>query len=128
MIDLNSLLKKAFFVDKVHVATESIEKAREKFIAETKTDGLSLEYVVPSNVDAAWIRDRVAHSVVYFCESTGRPLPKCAGTFISLFVGDQLHAIKVPDFIEWVSEQLGVNVDQLRDQYGTHEGETVQRQ
>jgi hypothetical protein len=126
-IDLKPLLARAFFVEKVRDATQSIERAREKYEQLAYAGALSLEYVVPPDPDEGWLRERLLRSVVYFCESEGRSLPRGAGVFISLFAGDSLYCLTVPELLAWADEALGLSVDELRTLYGTHELETTLR-
>jgi hypothetical protein len=127
-IDLRPLLDKAFYKEQpVKNATLSIEKAADDFARRTNTDGVSFEVVAPTDADEAWVHRMLLRPLVYFCESEGRPIPRCAGVFLSLFVGDALYCISGADVIGWVNEQLGLSADELRSRYGTHELETAQR-
>jgi hypothetical protein len=126
-IDLDSLIKRAFFGERVRNATESVERARQRFLKRTGTDGISFEAVAPTAPDEAWVRERLAQPLIYFCESEGRPPPACAGAFVSLFVGDRLSCIAASDALDWAAQQLRTSVDKLQQQYGTGEHETVQR-
>jgi hypothetical protein len=127
-IELSKLLDKAFFSAKpLRNATESIERARDRYLELKRTGATSFELVAPSTLDEAWVRERLLRPLVYYCESEGRPIPDCAGVFVSLFVGEALYCITVADVIAWARGQLGVTVDELRAQYGTHELETAQR-
>ena len=126
-IDLNPLLQKAFYVEQVQNATEAIERAREEFVAATKTGGRSLEVVVPPEPDEAWAQERLLHPLVYYCESEGTPLPRCPGVFLSLFVGDRLHCVAAADILAWAEQRFGLSADEMRERYGTHERETAYR-
>jgi hypothetical protein len=126
-IDLDGLLERAFFTEQVRNATEAVARAREQFAERTRTEGVSFELVAPPQVDEAWVRERLARPLVYFCESEGRPIPRCAGAFVSLFTGDRLHCIAASDAIAWAAAQLHTDNDELLRLYGTHEVDTALR-
>lgn len=126
-IDLKGLLRKAFFIEEVHNATEALERARDQFSEATKTAGQSFEVVAPPISDENWVREGLLQPLVYYCESEGMPIPRCAGVFVSLFVGDQLYCIGAAAVLKWAEQQLGTSAEELRSLYGTHEQETVLR-
>jgi hypothetical protein len=128
MIDLKPLIEKAFYEEQpVRNATQSIEKAAGEFATRTRTDGVSFEVVAPRDPDETWVHRSLLQPLVYFCECEGRPIPRCPGVFLALFVGDALYCIPVPDVIDWTRDQLGLTAEELRDRYGTHELETALR-
>jgi hypothetical protein len=69
----------------------------------------------------------ILRPLVYFCESEGRAIPRCAGVFLSLFVADALYCISGEEVIGWAGRALGLDAGELRDRYGTHEIETALR-
>ena len=126
-MDLKGLFERAFFSEDVDNASVSIDKARDKFIELYKTGAESLEYVVPTDPADDWIRERLLRSITFYCESEGRPIPKCAGVFASLFAGHTLYCIAIPDVIAWAVEEFGASVEALRRTYGTQESDTALR-
>jgi hypothetical protein len=120
-IELSGLLRRAFYSERVENATESIARASARFIELRRAGGDSLEYVVPPAPDEEWVRERLLHSIVYYCESEGRPVPNCPGVFASLFVEDWLYCIAIPDIITWAGKEIGITVEDLRRLYGTEE-------
>jgi len=127
-IDLKPLTERAFYQDQpLENATQAIAKARDQLAARTQTDGVSFEVVTPAEVDEAWADRSLLRPLVYFCESEGRPIPLGAGVFLSLFIGDALFCIAVPDVMTWAKAQLGLTSDELRARYGTHELDTALR-
>ena len=126
-LDLIGLLRKSFFIEEVHNATEALERARDRFGELTQTPGLSFEVVAPPNPDEDWTRERLLQPLVYYCESEGMPMPRCAGVFVSLFVGDRLYCIAAAHVVQWAEKQLGTTSDELSALYGTHEMETISR-
>jgi hypothetical protein len=126
-IDLSPLLNSAFFVEEVENASEAIERMLEAFERETGAGARAFEVVVPGELDDGWVRDRLVHPLVYFCESEGTPVPACRGMVIALFLGLKLYGIPAEHVIRWAGDLLGTSVDQLRQDYGTHEVETALR-
>jgi hypothetical protein len=127
-MDLKLLLEKSFYQEQpVKNATISIEKAADDFARRTNTDGMSVEVVVPQDPDEPWIHRMLLRPLVYFCESEGRPIPRCSGVFLSLFRADALYCISGEEVIRWAGKTLGLDAGELRDRYGTHEVETSLR-
>ena len=123
-IDLSRLLEKAFFAEEVQNASEAVGRALGKAEQVSHIGASPFEFVAPGNPDEAWLSEQLVPRLVYFCESKGTPVPKCAGTIVMLFVGQRLYGIPAEDVIRWASERLGTPVEQLRMQHGTHEIET----
>jgi hypothetical protein len=126
-IDLSGLLEKAFFAEEVQNASEALDRALKKFEQVTHVGARPFEIVAPSEPDEPWLRERFVSRLVYFCESEGTPVPKCSGSVVALFVGRWLYGIPGEEVIRWASELLGMSIEQLRMQYGTHEVETAVR-
>lgn len=126
-LDLQPLLDEAFFHAEVEDATRAIEQARERFSAAAHTDGFSFEVVVPPEPDDDWLAGRVVGPLVYFCESTGAPLPACPGVFVSFFRGRELACVLAAEVLAWARARLGLTDEELAERYGTHELETAPR-
>lgn len=126
-IDLRGLLEDAFFEEELKNASEGIERALDAYQQQTKMGAHRYEVVAPPEPDEQWVREGLAHPLIYFCESEGAPPPKCGGVIVALFVGSRLYGITAERVIRWASEQLGSPVEQLRREYGTHEVETAVR-
>ena len=126
-IDLSRLLEKAFFKEELQNASEAIERALEKFEQTAHVGARPFEVVAPTDPDEDWVRERMTRPLIYFCESEGTPVPRCGGVIVALFVGRQLYGIAAEHVIRWASEVLHAPIEQLRDQYGTHEVETALR-
>ncbi len=126
-IDLRPVLEKAFFVEEVQNASETVARAEQKFEQATHTGARVFEIVAPGDPDEEWLREQLVHRLVYVCESEGVPVPQCSGTIVALFVGPRLYAIPAEDVIRWAGGVLNTSVEQLRTQYGTHEVETALR-
>lgn len=74
---LNRLLEKAYYTEKVQYASQSFERALRKFEDMTNigTREFELGQVSPDEVDEQWVRERLAHRLIYYCESEGRAPP-----------------------------------------------------
>jgi hypothetical protein len=126
-VDLSDLLEKAFFVETVSNVTEAIDRALQKYEATTHPGALSFELAAPADPDETWARERLLRPLVYFCQSEGRPIPAAPGVVVSLFVDNELYCIAAHDVVLWAADELGLPVDALADEFGTHERDTVIR-
>jgi len=126
-IDLSPVLEKAFFVEEVENASETVARAEQKFEQVTHIGARAFEVVAPTDPDEPWLREQLIHRLVYVCESEGVPVPECSGTIVALFIGRTLYGIPAADVVRWASGVLNTPVEQLRTQYGTHEIETALR-
>ena len=127
-MNIEPLLSKAFFVSEGgRNATLALGQALDRYRELFKTEGEAFELTAPQNIDAAWVRERLVGSLVYFCESKGTPLPKCGNVFVALWVGDKLHCIRAADIIAWAVQTLGMTVEEMDKHFGTHEVETALR-
>lgn len=126
-IDLSELLEQAFFVDEPQNGSVAIERALETFEEQKHVGSRLFEVVAPADPDDEWLRERLVHPLIYFCESEGAAVPDCSGVVVALYVGSHLYAISADRVIRWASSRLGTSIDQLRTQYGTHERDTAQR-
>ena len=126
-IELSGLLEQAFFIDEAQHGSVAIERALETFEQQKHIGTRLVEVVVPEKPDEQWLRERLVGPLIYFCESEGDPVPTCAGVVVALYVGNDFYALTAEKVIKWASEQLGLGVEQLRAQYGTHEVETSLR-
>lgn len=126
-IDLSPVLEKAFFVEEVENASETVARAEQKFEQATHVGARAFEIVAPADPDEPWLREQLIHRLVYVCESEGVPVPECSGTIVALFIGRTLYGIPAGDVVRWASGVLNTPVEQLRTQYGTHEIETALR-
>ena len=128
-VDLSRLLEKAFFEEKaVHNASECVARALEKFEAQRQAGARVFEVVAPrEEPNEQWLRERLVHPLIYYCESEGLSVPRCAGVIVALYVGTGMHAIAAEDVLGWASEILAETAEELRDEYGTHEGESALR-
>jgi hypothetical protein len=121
-IDLQPLMSRAFYDEKVgRTATESLERVGNEFARRTNQEGFHYEVVVPQVPDEEWVRERLLHPLVYFCDSRGSPIPQCPGVYLAMFVGDRLYGISAADMLVWASETFNLSPDELERQYGTHE-------
>jgi hypothetical protein len=123
-IDLSPLLDKAFFVEEVQNASESIERALQTFEQKFNQGARPFEVVGTEDADSAWINEKLLHPLVYFCESEGAMLPRCGGVIVALFLGDHLYGITAEDVMQWGSDVVGASIAQLDAQFGTHERDT----
>jgi hypothetical protein len=123
-IDLSPLLDKAFAVEEVQNASESIERVLETFEQRFNQGARAFEVVGSEDADATWINDKLLHPLIYFCESEGAALPRCGGVIVALFLGNQLYGITAADVLQWGSDMLGASIAQLDEQFGTHERDT----
>ena len=114
-LDLSPLLALAFLTADAARANAALDEAR------AVAGGRSYEVVAPADPDLAWLEAGLVSKLVYFCEATRSPLPACAGVFVSLFVGERLHAILAADVIAFACEKLGVTSDELVQRHGTGE-------
>ena len=126
-IELSGLLEQAFFIDEAQHGSIAIERALETFEQQKHIGTRLVEVVAPEKPDEQWLRERLVGPLIYFCESEGDPVPTCAGVVVALYVGNDFYALTAEKVIKWASEQLGLGVEQLRAQYGTHELETSLR-
>ena len=126
-IELSGLLEQAFFIDEAQHGSIAIERALETFEQQKHIGTRLVEVVAPEKPDEQWLRERLVGPLIYFCESEGDPVPTCAGVVVALYVGNDFYALTGEKVIKWASEQLGLGVEQLRAQYGTHEVETSLR-
>jgi len=122
-MDIRPLFDEAFYTDEASRATEAIARARDAVSAAGRLDGVSLEIVVPERPDERWLRERVLHPLIYYCQSTGASAPACPGVFVTLFHGDRLSCVLGAEVIAWAARLLGVAEQALVDEYGTHERE-----
>jgi hypothetical protein len=111
----------------VENASISIERALESYEQKIHGGARPFEVVIPSDADEQWVAEELVHPLLYFCESEGFLVPKCLGVVVATFVGRHLYAINAEDVITWGSELLGRTMEQLREQYGTHEIDTALR-
>lgn len=125
--DLNRLLEKAFFVTEVTNANQVLEQASRKYLDLHKAAGMSFEVAPPRAPDESWAKERLLRPLVYYCESSGRTLPECRGTYLAMFIGNRFHAVAVDQVIAWAREELGLGAEELHEMYGTHEAETALR-
>lgn len=114
-LDLSPLLALAFFTAEAARANAALEEAR------GISGGRSYEVVVPPGADVAWFEGGLVSKLVYFCEVTRAPLPACAGVFVSLFAGEELHAVLAADVIAFACGVLGASPDELVRRHGTGE-------
>lgn len=123
-IDLSRLLEDAFFDEEVQNGSEAIERMLDAFEDMTSTGARPFEVVAADEPDEQWVRERLVHPLIYFCESEGASLPRCGGVVVALYVGPQLYGISAERVVAWASELLGAPIEQLDQQYGTHEVDT----
>lgn len=126
-IELNRLTEKAFFAEEVANASEALARAMQKFEQVTHLGARAFEIVAPADPDEGWLREQLVHRLIYFCESEGMPVPDCGGMVVALYVGPWLYGIPGADVLRWASGVLSASIDQLRDEYGTHEVGTALR-
>jgi hypothetical protein len=126
-IDLAPLCAEAFFTCEPTNASEAIDEARGRFSDAAKMDGFSYEVSAPERPDREWLIEGLVRPLIYFCESSGAPLPACPGVFVSLFVGQRLFCIVAAEVIAWAGALLGEEVKDLGVLYGTHESDTALR-
>ncbi len=122
-MNIDSLLKEAFFEGDAFSATPIIETARARVSAEANVDGFSFEVVVPDEADADWLRERVLRPLIYFGESAGMPPPACPGVFVTFFRGDRVYCVLGAEVIAWAAQQLGADEQALIREYGPGERE-----
>jgi hypothetical protein len=122
-MNIRSLLEEAFYSAEASRATAAIAEARDAVSAAGRVDGYSIEVVVPDEVDEQWLRERVLHPLIYFCQSTGVPAPACPGVFLTFFHGDRLSCVLGAEVIAWAARELGEGEQALIDEYGTGERE-----
>ena len=126
-IDLSPLLEQAFFVEEVQNASEAIERALETYEQMTRAGARTFEVVAPEEPNQSWLVEELVRPLVYFCESEGSPVPRCGGVIVAMFVDRRLYAIAAEQTLLWCSDLLQASAEQLREEYGTHETETVLR-
>jgi hypothetical protein len=123
-IDPSPLLDKAFFVEEVQNASESIERVLETFEQKYNQGARPFEVVGVDDIEDSWISEKLLHPLVYFCESEGATLPKCGGVIVALFLGDHLYGITAEDVVQWGAGVIGATLEQLDERFGTHERDT----
>jgi hypothetical protein len=127
-IDLTPLLETAVFETEVNNnASVAVELALEAYEGRTHFGARPFEVVVPDDVDELWVRTQLAPQLIYYCESEGLAIPKCAGVLLIAFVGNHLYAIPAEATVAWISDLLDTSMDHLRRDFGTHEIETALR-
>jgi hypothetical protein len=114
-LDLAPLFARSFLTSPAERATLAIAEAR------AETEGRSYEVVVPPEPDLAWLEGGLVSKLVYHCEATRAPLPACAGVFVSMFAGAELHCVAAGDVISFACAALGVSADELVRRHGTGE-------
>jgi hypothetical protein len=121
------LLPHAFHDARANDASAAIEAARQRYERAHGAGAVSFELVVPDWPGPGWLGDQLVRPLVYFCESSGRPVPACPGVFVSLFLDGKVYFIEAGEVIRWASRILGLSPVDLLARYGTHEAETAQR-
>jgi hypothetical protein len=121
VVNINRLLREAFFATEVTNASEALEHATARFTEIYHRPGFSFEIVAPPTPDSDWVREHVVGTLLYHCQSTGVPVPACPGIFVSLFVGMGLHCISAYDVLTWAAHELRETPDDWLVRFGTHE-------
>lgn len=126
-VDIERLLREAFFATNVGIGVDALAAAETRFAEIFCRPGASFEILVPIAPDAEWVREQVVRPLVYFCQSTGVPVPACPNIFVALFVGARLYCVTAYDVLTWASRQLRQTPDDWLAEFGTHERETTSR-
>jgi hypothetical protein len=127
VVELDRLLGEAFFATELADASEALDRARTRYAETYHHPGSSFEVVAPPEPDSTWVRDRMVGPLLYFCQSTGIPVPDCPGIFVSLFIDRRLHCIAAYEVMSWAAQELHETPDDWLAKFGTHERETVIR-
>lgn len=127
VVDIQRLLREAFFATEVTDASEALAKAAARYAELYHRPGFSFEIVAPPTPDREWAREHVVGALLYHCQSTGVPVPTCPGVFVALFVGMGLHCIAAYDVLTWAARELRETPDDWLRRYGTHERDTTMR-
>src|SRR5262249_26215561 len=106
---------------------DALDQARAVFARIHHRPGISFEIVLPPSANDEWVRRRVVGALLYYCQSTGVPVPLCPGVFVSLFVGQRLACIAAYDVLDWAQRELHETPAEWLERYGTHESETTMR-
>lgn len=120
-LDLAPLFARAFFTAEAIRSTDALVEARKRFGNSSSGRAFSFEVPVPDRPDHRWFEEALVRKLVYFCESTSAPLPRCTGVFVSFFAGPRLYCVSASEVIAYASEVLGLSSDQLVARYGTGE-------
>jgi hypothetical protein len=118
---IESLLDRAFARVKAADANRAIADMR---LQEASGDrpALSYEAVLPASDPTEYLTGSLMPRLVYFLDSSGFKLPRCAGAFISLFHGDDLFFIRAADAVDELSRITGLSPAQMVQRFGAQSG------
>jgi hypothetical protein len=118
---LQALLDRAFARVKAADANPAIADMR---LEEGSDDrpALSYEAVLPASKPMEYLTDSLMPRLIYFLDSSGCKLPRCAGVFISLFHGDDLFFIRAADAVAELSRITGISPTQMVQRFGSQSG------
>lgn len=120
-LDLTALYDDAFLVADATRANPALADARERFAAGPEGKSFSYEALVPDPPTRVWFEATLLRRLVYHCESTRSPLPRCQGIFVSFFAGERLYCVPAERVIAFACELLGQTPEALVERYGTGE-------
>jgi hypothetical protein len=115
---VDALLKRAFARVKAADANLAIADMRLEEGSEDRP-ALSYEAVIPPSKPAEYLTGSLMPRLVYFLDSGGFKLPRCAGVFISLFYGDDLFFIRAADAVDELSRITGMSPAQMVQRFGS---------
>ncbi|HYR55405.1 MAG TPA: STAUR_1299 family protein [Myxococcaceae bacterium] len=118
---LQALLDRAFARVKATDANVAIADMR---IEEGSDDrpAVSYEVVLPVSNAAEYLTGSLMPRLIYFLDSGGFKLPRCAGVFVSLFHGDDLFFIRAADAVNELCRITGISPTQMVQRFGSQSG------
>jgi hypothetical protein len=118
---LQALLNRAFAQVKAADANLAIADMRIEEGSEHRP-AVSYEAVLPASNPAEYLTGSLMPRLVYFLDSGGFKLPRCAGVFISLVHGDDLFFIRAADAVDELSRITGISPMQMVRRFGSQSG------
>jgi len=115
---LEALLNRAFARVKAVDANLAIAEMRHQEGSEDRP-AISYEAVLPSSQPAEYLTGSLMPRLIYFLDSGGFKLPRCAGVVISLFYGDDLFFIRAADAVDELCRITGLSPPQMVQRFGS---------
>lgn len=117
MSELADLLSLSFATAEARDANAAIDAAREQAGERSR----SYEVLVAPAETLAQVAARLLPKLVYHLDSTGHRLPATGNLFLSLFMGEQLHFVRLDAALPLLAESVGQSMEGLIAAHGTGE-------
>lgn len=115
MRPLQKLLDAAFDKAPATEANVAISRVRDEHTARLGAPAWSYEVLLPATGGSNYLVSETLPRLIYFLASRGSAIG--VEVFLSLFAGDTLYFISVPDALPILSEWSGISVDDMRKRW-----------